>query len=100
MATRGRGRFGGALVGSVARSVLQRADSPVIALGPSADNPGWSPRPRNGRSRSGARIVACVDGGTTSEQVGYTRGSNDRTEHATMAETRDIDGACPAPSRP
>ena len=70
MATHGRGRLGGALVGSVARSVLQRAVAPVIALGPSADNPGWSPRPRNWpEPLSVARIVACVDGSTTSEQV-------------------------------
>jgi nucleotide-binding universal stress UspA family protein len=70
MATHGRGRLGGALVGSVARSVLQRSDAPVIALGPSADNPGWSPRPRNWpEPLSVARIVACVDGSTTSEQV-------------------------------
>jgi nucleotide-binding universal stress UspA family protein len=70
MATHGRGRLGGALVGSVARSVLQRSDAPVIALGPSADNPGWSPRPRLWpEPLSVARIVACVDGNTTSEQV-------------------------------
>ena len=31
-------------IGSVARSVLQRSENPVVALGPSADNPGWSPR--------------------------------------------------------
>ena len=70
MATHGRGRLGGALMGSVARSVLQRSDDPVVALGPSADNPGWSPRPRNWpEPLSVSRIVACVDGSTTSEQV-------------------------------
>ena len=70
LATHGRGRLGGALVGSVARSVLQRSDDPVVALGPSADNPGWSPRPRSWpEPLSVPRIVACVDGSTTSEQV-------------------------------
>ena len=70
LATQGRGRLGGSLVGSVARSVLQRVDEPVVALGPSADNPGWSPRPRNWpEPLSVPRIVACVDGSRTSEQV-------------------------------
>ena len=70
LATHGRGRLGGALVGSVARSVLQRSGDPVVALGPSADNPGWSPRPRSWpEPLSVPRIVACVDGSTTSEQV-------------------------------
>src|SRR6185295_12026912 len=32
MATHGRGRLGGALIGSVARSVLQRSGDPVVAL--------------------------------------------------------------------
>ena len=48
-------QIGGRAVGSVARSVLQRAVAPVIALGPSADNPGWSPRPRSWRNRSRCR---------------------------------------------
>ncbi|WP_421119646.1 universal stress protein [Aquihabitans daechungensis] len=70
MATHGRGRLGGALVGSVARGVVQKSDSPVVTLGPSADNPGWSPRPRNWpEPLTVARIVACVDGSTASEQV-------------------------------
>ncbi len=70
MATQGRGRLGGALVGSVARSVLERSGEPMVALGPVADNPGWSPRPRSWpEPLSTARIVACVDGSETSEQV-------------------------------
>lgn len=70
MATHGRGRLRGALVGSVARSVLQRLAGPVVALGPMADNPGWSPRPRNWpEPLSVPRIVACVDGSGPSEQV-------------------------------
>ena len=70
LATHGRGRLSGALVGSVARSVLHLSDGPVVALGPSADNPGWSPRPRGWpEPLSVSRIVACVDGSTASEQV-------------------------------
>jgi len=70
LATHGRGRLSGALIGSVARSVLQGSADPLIALGPSADNPGWSPRPRSWpEPLSVPRIVACVDGSTTSEQV-------------------------------
>ena len=41
-----------------------------MALGPSADNPGWTPRPRRWpEPLSVPRIVACVDGSDTSEQV-------------------------------
>jgi nucleotide-binding universal stress UspA family protein len=70
MATHGRGRLRGALVGSVARSLLQLSVDPIVALGPVADNPGWSPRPRNWpEPLSVPRIVACVDGRDTSEQV-------------------------------
>ena len=70
LSTHGRGRLGGAVVGSVARSILQRVAEPMLALGPSADNPGWSPRPRSWpEPLSVRRIVACVDGSATSEQV-------------------------------
>jgi nucleotide-binding universal stress UspA family protein len=70
LATHGRGRLGGALIGSVARSVLQHTDGPIVALGPSADNPGWSPRPSGWpEPLSVPRIVACVDGTATSEQI-------------------------------
>jgi nucleotide-binding universal stress UspA family protein len=70
MATHGRGRLQGALVGSVARSLLQLSVDPIVALGPVADNPGWSPRPRSWpEPLSVPRIVACVDGSETSEQV-------------------------------
>jgi nucleotide-binding universal stress UspA family protein len=70
MATHGRGRLRGALVGSVARSLLQLSVDPIVALGPVADNPGWSPRPRNWpEPLSVPRIVACVDGSEASEQV-------------------------------
>ena len=57
-------------MGSVARSVLQRSVGPIVALGQSADNPGFSPRPRSWpEPLSVPRIVACVDGSDTSEQV-------------------------------
>jgi nucleotide-binding universal stress UspA family protein len=70
LATRGRGRVGGALLGSVARSVVQLSEGPVVVLGPSADNPGWWPRPRNWpEPLSVPRMVACVDGSPASEQI-------------------------------
>jgi nucleotide-binding universal stress UspA family protein len=70
MSTHGRGRLSGAVVGSVARSVFQRLVEPMVALGPSADNPGWSPPPRDWpEPLSIPRIVVCVDGSATSEQV-------------------------------
>lgn len=46
VSTHGRGRLSGAVIGSVARSLFQRSTSPIVALGPSADRPGWSPSPR------------------------------------------------------
>jgi nucleotide-binding universal stress UspA family protein len=70
MSTHGRGRLSGAVVGSVARSVLQRSRKAMVALGPIADNPGWSPHPGNWpEPLSVPRIVACIDGSETSEQV-------------------------------
>jgi nucleotide-binding universal stress UspA family protein len=70
MSTHGRGRLSGAVVGSVARSVLQRSREAMVVLGPIADNPGWSPRPGNWPEPLAVpRIVACVDGSETSEQV-------------------------------
>jgi len=70
MATHGRGRLSGAVVGSVARAVLQRSRRAMVALGPPADNPVWSPRPRSWpEPLSVPRLVACVDGSEASEQV-------------------------------
>ena len=70
LSTHGRGRLHGAVIGSVARSVLQHSAQPMIALGPAADNPGWSRRPRGWpEPLSVRRVVACVDGSGTSEQV-------------------------------
>jgi len=70
LTSHGRGRLQGAVVGSVARSVFQRSNDAMVALGPMADNPGWSPRPsRWPEPLSVPRMVACVDGSDTSEQV-------------------------------
>jgi nucleotide-binding universal stress UspA family protein len=70
MATHGRGRLAGALLGSVARAVLQRTGAPLIVLGPQADNPGWSPRPRSWPAPlSIPRVVACVDTTDAAEQI-------------------------------
>jgi nucleotide-binding universal stress UspA family protein len=69
LSTHGRGRLSGAVVGSVARSLLQRSPDAVVALGPSADRPGWSASPRWSAPLTVSRIVACVDGSDTSEEV-------------------------------
>jgi nucleotide-binding universal stress UspA family protein len=69
LSTHGRGRLSGAVVGSVARSLVQRSSDVIVALGPSADRPGWSPARRWPAPLSVARIVACVDGSDTSEEV-------------------------------
>ena len=68
LSTHGRGRLGGAVFGSVARSVMLRSGSAIVALGPSADRPGWSPTPLLWPAPlSVRRIVACVDGSDASE---------------------------------
>lgn len=75
MSTRGRGRVAGALIGSVARGVLQRARAPVVAVGPLGDRPpGLVGRPRRRPTSwpeplSIRRLVACVDGSQESEAV-------------------------------
>jgi nucleotide-binding universal stress UspA family protein len=69
MSTHGRGRLSGAVVGSVAREVVQRSVAPLVALGPLADRPGWSPTRLWPEPLSVPRIIACVDGSKTSEQV-------------------------------
>lgn len=69
MSAGGRGRVGGALLGSVTRSVLTEV-GPVVALGPLADRPVWTPPPASWRpALSVPRIVACVDGSPGSEAV-------------------------------
>ena len=68
MSTHGRGRIAGAVVGSVARSLLQAARQPIIAVGPFADRP----RPFGSEPPvplSVPRVVACVDGTPPSESL-------------------------------
>jgi nucleotide-binding universal stress UspA family protein len=73
MSTHGRGRVTGALIGSVARSVLETAQVPVVAVGPVADRPGHlvgrPPRRPAGWAEplSVGGIVACVDGSKAAE---------------------------------
>jgi nucleotide-binding universal stress UspA family protein len=77
MSSHGRGRLVGAVLGSVARAVLQSSTDPVVVVGPNADRPdalvrsgsvyqrphSWPPPlPRGG-------IVACVDGTQPSEEI-------------------------------
>jgi nucleotide-binding universal stress UspA family protein len=75
MSTRGRGRVAGAVIGSVARAVLESTSAPVIAVGPEADRPPFlvgrpRRRPRHWPAPlSIPRLVACVDGSHTSEMV-------------------------------
>ena len=68
MSTHGRGRVTGAVVGSVARSLLQRTREPIVAVGPFADRP----RPFSSTAPvplSVPRLVACVDGSPPSESL-------------------------------
>jgi nucleotide-binding universal stress UspA family protein len=75
MPTHGRGRVAGALIGSVARSVLLSSKEPVVAVGPNADRPGFViGRPRRRPSDwpepfSAGGVVACVDGSSAGEAV-------------------------------
>ena len=67
MATHGRGRVVGALIGSVARSLLERGREPMIAVGPSGARPDPD-RPIT--APLGADVlIACVDGSDASERV-------------------------------
>jgi len=67
MSTHGRGRVAGAVMGSVARRVVERMGEPVVAVGPLVG------RPTEAREAplpfSSDHIVACVDGGAPSELV-------------------------------
>ena len=75
MSTRGRGRVSGALLGSVARSVLSSSSAPFIAVGPRGDRPShFVGRPRRRPDSwpgplSEGGIVALVDGTAASEAV-------------------------------
>jgi nucleotide-binding universal stress UspA family protein len=68
LSTHGRGRVAGAVLGSVAASVLQRTTTPVVAVGRSVDRAAWSTSPAPA-PLSVPRLVACVDGGEASERV-------------------------------
>jgi nucleotide-binding universal stress UspA family protein len=68
LSTHGHGRFAGAVLGSVARSLLQSTRQPLIAVGPYADRPRETV-PKPPPPLSIRRLVACVDGGPASERV-------------------------------
>ena len=73
MSTHGRGRVIGAVIGSVARSLVQRFQDPIVAVGPLAERPPAlvsrkSPAPLP-VPLSVPRLVACVDGSEASEAV-------------------------------
>ena len=68
ISTHGRGRVAGAVIGSVARSVLQLGGAPIVAVGPFADRPSALGAEKTA-PLSVNQLVACVDGGGPSEQV-------------------------------
>ncbi len=68
LSTHGRGRVGGALIGSVARSLLQTMREPIIAVGPYADRP-TPTAPHPPPPLAIPRLVACVDGSPLSETI-------------------------------
>jgi nucleotide-binding universal stress UspA family protein len=68
MSTHGRGRLAGAVVGSVARDVVERCREPVVAVGPSAARP--DPEDETvAPPLEVHHLVACVDGTAMSELV-------------------------------
>jgi nucleotide-binding universal stress UspA family protein len=60
LASHGRGRVAGTVLGSVAMSVLTRHRSPIVVVGPQARE-AWAPAPEP--------ILACVDGSSASEAI-------------------------------
>jgi nucleotide-binding universal stress UspA family protein len=73
MTTHGRGRAIGSVVGSTARSLLERSARPIVVVGPSAERPPVfvsrrSPAPLR-LPLSVPHLVACVDGSRSSEAV-------------------------------
>ena len=69
MSTHGRGRIAGAVVGSVARSLLQATREPIVVVGPFADRPSPFVESAPPVPLSVRRLVACVDGAPASESV-------------------------------
>jgi nucleotide-binding universal stress UspA family protein len=68
LSTHGHGRFAGAVIGSVARALLEAARQPLVAVGPLADRPrDMVPTPP--APLSIPRLAACVDGSPASETV-------------------------------
>ena len=68
MSTHGHGRLAGAVIGSVARSLLESTRQPIVAVGPLADRPRETV-PRPPAPLSIRRLAACVDGSSASETV-------------------------------
>jgi nucleotide-binding universal stress UspA family protein len=68
LSTHGHGRFAGAVIGSVARSLLESSPEPIVAVGPSADRPRETV-PNLPAPLSVPRLAACVDGSAASESV-------------------------------
>jgi nucleotide-binding universal stress UspA family protein len=68
MSTHGHGRFAGAIIGSVARSLLESARQPIVVVGPLAERPRETV-PRPPAPLTVPRLAACVDGSPASETV-------------------------------
>lgn len=66
LSTHGRGRVGGTVVGSTARSIIEAGHQPVVVAGPLVvdPDPEEAPTPPLGANR----LVACVDGTSASER--------------------------------
>jgi nucleotide-binding universal stress UspA family protein len=69
MSTHGRGRLQGAVIGSVARSVLTASPAPLVAVGPFADRPAPFVESYRLPPLFEPRLVVCVDGEPASETV-------------------------------
>jgi nucleotide-binding universal stress UspA family protein len=68
MSTHGRGRVAGAVIGSVARAVLERGREPLVAVGPLVAHPDPEDEAATPPLEA-AHLVACVDGTADSEGV-------------------------------
>jgi nucleotide-binding universal stress UspA family protein len=67
LATHGRGRTGGALIGSTARDIIERGRTPVVVAGPAVVHP--DPADDTAVPPLGPdHLVACVDGSPASER--------------------------------
>jgi nucleotide-binding universal stress UspA family protein len=99
LSTHARGRLYGAAIDSVARSVMRRLGNAIVALGPSADRPGWYPTPRLWPvPLSIRRIVACVDGSAASEELLPTVAAWARALGMSLTILTVVDDA-PSPTR-